>query len=869
MDQFGDPNTALPPCSDHARRLLADMDEALSFVADGRDPPGSCIALPRGLDRSLLKPHQFSVRTRNCLKSAGLFTGSDQVLVEDVLSLRNFGYGSLRDLLLVTEDYLTGYATNAHPSGSLNSPSARGPSPDDVQRHLEDMSEALASVHAGYDPTASCVALPGGLDRSLLTTQRFSVRTSNCLDEAGLFSGTDQILVEDLRSLPNFGRTSLQDLLLVVESYLKGCIHDSDPHVSQTASKDTYRKPLGKLLAAASEFHDATSLADLLAPDIARLASTIEVYDELKAVDLYSISTDHARISGIVLTEAQQLYETVPRAHRIVIDRRIIASPPDGLADIGHTLGVSRERVRQIHAKLKKKCQVLFGSELRMISFVLKRQLGVVVVERDVDSRIDKLISDDGTPGAALARQAIKQSLGYTRTMNGVCLDASGCEVVDHMRRSASNFVEDGIIDQAALMKTVLPGQEWEQHWDLLLTCCGFYNFFGFLALRDSDRARTKAALLSIGTPATREEIAELCGISEARVGAYLSGFPNVVRADMSRWGLSEWIDDEYEGIEAEIIQRIEEGGGVTTTNHLFNELPEKFGVSAVSVSAYLQRPIFAVHGNGHVTLASASSVASPASEIRIPHLPNEWKVQTRLRCGAVCGFGLSYRITRDLLDTRGVSLLELYFYLEHAIRDDQLSKIIKTANDRHVVKTAYAQFLDAIVNSRRDGRLSSDNIEWIIPYEYAATSHQIIAEILESSYGSNVYREDVAGDVNEWLPWMPLAVVKHLRSWHSSKINSLRRALFKLARDIEKLANAYYPWEPDFSSEARLIPIQALYQYEASNSTLDGISALHGCGLTSINDLRCLHPNAVVAAKSADEPLLRLYRAINAAEYN
>lgn len=868
------------PSSDDARRHLADIRPALEAIHTGEPPPLSCVALPDGLDRRLLKTQPFSVRTWNCLANAGLFDGSNHILVEHLLSIRNFGATSLHDLLLVVENYLKECARNNVPSLSVATEhqhvtpdSSVRPSSSDARRHLAEMDAALASVREGNPPPLSCVCLPNGLDRSLLKTQPFRSRTYHCLNARGLFTGDNQILVGDLLKTRNFGRTSLHDLLVVVENYLKKCVRE--PGVTQNASEDTFREPLGKLLAAAFEFHDATSIADLLAPEVAQIASAIGVYNDLKAVDVDTISADHASISATVLTEAQQLYENAPRTHQIVLDRRIIASPPDSLADVGHTLGVSRERVRQIHTKLKKKCQVLFGRELRMISFILKLRFGAIVVETDVDSRIDRLISDDGTPGAALARQAIKRSLGYTRTMNGVCLDTSACAVVDHLRRAAPNFVEDGIIDQSALMKAVLPGQEWEQHWQLLLKCCEFYNFFGFLAMRDSDRARTKAALLSIGTPATREEISVLCGINEARVGTYLSGFPNVVRADMSRWGLSEWIDDEYEGIEAEIIQRIEEGGGVTTTTHLFNELPEKFGVSAVSVSAYLQRPIFAVHDNGHVTLAGAPSDRSPVGGIRIPHLPNEWKVQTRLRCGAVCGFGLSPRITQDLLNIRGVSLLELYFYLEHAIKDDQLSKIFKTTNDRQVVKTAYTRFLDAIVSSRRDGRVSSEKMEWIIPYDYATTSRPtdgsvatLIADIFESTYGSNEYLENVAGDVNEWLPWMPLAAVKHLRNWNSSKISALHRALFKLARDVDKLANAYYPWEPAFSLEARLIPIQALYQYEASSGTLDGIGALHGCGLTSVNDLRCLHPNAVVAAKHEDEPLLRIYRALNVARH-
>lgn len=497
------------------------------------------------------------------------------------------------------------------------------PSPRAARRLLTDMDEALSAIHAGNEPPESCVAVPHGLERSLLKALPFRVRTSNCLAAGRLFQGTNELLVKDLLLLRNFGRTSLQDLLLVIKDYLTTCIRNpvrlryarrtfdgpsilywlANVTIDDYITKRAGDEPLGKLLVAASEFHGATSLADLLAPDAARLASIIGVYDKLRSVDITSLSAGQPPLSAIVLADAHRLCDNLKPHHQTVLERRIIASPPDTLVQVGETVGLSKERIRQIQEKITRKLDVGFGVELDTISRILKAQLGGVASKHDVDSRIDSLIAYDGTPGAALARHAVRSGLRYSKTMNGVCLDQSALAVVQALRSAAPGFVEDGIIDQEGL-KTILPEPKWEQNWDLLLKGCGFYEVFGFIAQRDSDKARTKAALLSIGVPATREEIAELCGLSPARVGAYLSSFPSVVRADLSRWGLAEWIQDRYEGIEAEITQRIEEGGGVTTTSRLFKELPDRFGVSRSSVSAYLQGPKFVVHEGGHVTLA-------------------------------------------------------------------------------------------------------------------------------------------------------------------------------------------------------------------------------------------------------------------------
>ena len=72
--------------------------------------------------------------------------------------------------------------------------------------------------------------------------------------------------------------------------------------------------------------------------------------------------------------------------------------------------------------------------------------------------------------------------------------------------------------------------------------------------------------------------------------------------------GFPEWNRRRVRRHRAEIIQRIEEDGGVTTSDRLFEELPRKFEVSPASIHAYLQTPKFAVD-NGNVSLADPSSV--------------------------------------------------------------------------------------------------------------------------------------------------------------------------------------------------------------------------------------------------------------------
>ena len=71
---------------------------------------------------------------------------------------------------------------------------------------------------------------------------------------------------------------------------------------------------------------------------------------------------------------------------------------------------------------------------------------------------------------------------------------------------------------------------------------------------------------------------------------------------------LREWIDDEYDGIVGEILQRIKEDGGATTTERLMRELPSKFNVSASSVRAFMHSAKFQIR-DGLISVASVSSL--------------------------------------------------------------------------------------------------------------------------------------------------------------------------------------------------------------------------------------------------------------------
>ena len=229
-----------------------------------------------------------------------------------------------------------------------------------------------------------------------------------------------------------------------------------------------------------------------------------------------------------------------------------------------------------------------------------------------------------------------------------------------------------------------------------------------------------------------------------------------------------------------------------------------------------------------------------------LSNLADPWHIQSRLRCGSISGFLPSSRIANGLMDLTDISVADLYLYLKGWSEETNLDKIVRTKRDHNVITTAYDKFYNSFIASIRPGRAISTKIAWIIPDECLGALQKGGAE------------------ARQWLPWMSLAIVNILQRWRSSRISRLRRAIFKLAVDLDADTNAFYPWEPTFDSHNRIVPMEALYQYERSRLTRASLQEFVTLGLTSINDLRCLHPDAVACAKSRRRPLQSIYQDLN-----
>ena len=230
----------------------------------------------------------------------------------------------------------------------------------------------------------------------------------------------------------------------------------------------------------------------------------------------------------------------------------------------------------------------------------------------EFDSYWNRLLEPAAPALRPVVRAALVRAAGYIQKPDGWAVTESASHALTGVRdRLREAGRRTGVVPQSAIAEALGPYIRIpDERTAFLEEVVRLARFEGEWIPSDSVRGRVIAALWIIGAPATKAEIGEMAGATPSRVSSYLSSVPGVCRADKERWAFEEWVDDPYDGIVGEILQRIEEDGGSTTVARLMSELPATFGVSELSVRSYLATPRFVVR-NGTVRLATEAEVAT------------------------------------------------------------------------------------------------------------------------------------------------------------------------------------------------------------------------------------------------------------------
>ena len=463
-------------------------------------------------------------------------------------------------------------------------------------------------------PPSDHVVIPSGLDHAELRDYPLSQRARNSLGSGGFFAGHDSITVGMLLNARRFGRVSLIELMCVAELDLAGRRQSHDAAGTSRLTRTTNEghpsawragiSALTPILAAARDFRGARTLGDALRVDLREIAVTIDRMDSLESITIQSL-VGAGGIANSVVDRLEQLVNSMRPSWIVVLEHRILRSERKTLEAVGQELEVTRERVRQIQVRVTKDLRKAVDVQITTIANLLRKHIPPVLTMDELSRSVARTFSKrtEGSLATRVASHLLLEKLDYSR-VGGLCFSSEALRVATALRTTAEELADDVGLIEAKDIRSCLPSQEWHRFFGQLITQAGLHQVRGRVALRDSGKAHVKAAVLEIGRPATKEEIAGRVGMTTGQVGAHFSVIPSVARADKDRWGLLEWIHDVYEGITAEIVQRINEDGGATRLERLLEELPRLFGVSETSVRIYARTPYFAIN-NGYVSVAT------------------------------------------------------------------------------------------------------------------------------------------------------------------------------------------------------------------------------------------------------------------------
>lgn len=333
---------------------------------------------------------------------------------------------------------------------------------------------------------------------------------------------------------------------------------------------------------------------------------------------------------GVILPEKQfdeHLDRLDDRVLDILASRRFKLGLPDTLADIAARWKITRERVRQIETKASDMLLDRFAATFKRLGKQSISTLSFHVFRVDVLYAIATRIA-----GYSRHRDILSGFLAdifgpWQKTGHWI-YHSSLQDRVEKLRESLPTQVDSyGVIAAESIIigceGLFLTEVDRDQ---FLREEFGFGNYFGIWTSKNTMRCQVVAALRKIGRPATKEELAEMLEHPPERIGSILTSIDGVVRADRYRWGFDEWIEDAYDGIYAEIEQRINEYNGSVPIQVIMSEIPAQFNVAENSVKAYLASSAFVVD-NGMVRMASNEDYA-PRSPSRCPdaiRIGNKW----------------------------------------------------------------------------------------------------------------------------------------------------------------------------------------------------------------------------------------------------
>lgn len=430
-------------------------------------------------------------------------------------------------------------------------------------------------------------------------------RTMNGLSAAGYLDAAsciEEVTVEQLMDIPNFGAVSLLDLLCVAETGFPAIGVPSMPEADIT-------QDLRVIAAWAVGEHAADTAGAVLGLTNALRPREVEtVWQRALQFPLRNFAGDLTQRYSPRHITAQFLNSLDDREAEVLLYRVLPIDPPATLDELGRRHGISRERVRQLEARVKGQVAVLHDSSLGRLAVTAFQRLGTAIpTESDDVAAVAKPIETSSKPG--VERLLLLHLAGPYRTDDGWLVHLPSRDSLVATRQALLDAAGDDRLVTRAAAGEVLDRagirRQWHDAWISKLGCLRSMGD-SYLRWDGTTLDRLERLLRLRGQPATAEELVAELGedLNPRGIKYRLMDDPRFIRINkQSQFALPDWGFDEYTGITDEIAQEIERCGGVADAEHLARTISSTYGVAETSVRAYLGAPMFVRADSGAVRL--------------------------------------------------------------------------------------------------------------------------------------------------------------------------------------------------------------------------------------------------------------------------
>ena len=339
----------------------------------------------------------------------------------------------------------------------------------------------------------------------------------------------------------------------------------------------------------------ATNLGEAIASVIHKSPEP-DAWSDLAAIPLTDLASPFPHPYEALRSWAEQLE---PRESTVFTTRIATLRRSRTLEEIAHEFGVTRERIRQVEVRVRRRLQRFLESDsaLQIVwrANSVRAKLGVAAPETVAD---ELLATSEGNEDY---RAIILDLAGpYRRDDDGWLIDRSAQDK-DPTPSIVANVDEVGRVDkQLAHLELSEWGLEDSLHKAWLLRCPGICEFNGQLVKWGSSIPdRLAFALADLDRPATVDELmGHVADESSHRYAANaLGGDPRLIRVSPTEWALASWGFPEYTGTAHSIRLLLEEEPGSCTIDQLVLKMDQTFGVSENTTRTYCNAPMFVAEG--------------------------------------------------------------------------------------------------------------------------------------------------------------------------------------------------------------------------------------------------------------------------------